>query len=104
MGNELAGRVALVAGASKGIGAGVATAFGHAGANLAVGYARDHEGAERVAAEIGAAGGRAITVQCDLARTADIEAMVAKDGSGLWPDRHLGQQRRRVQLQSIDGH
>jgi len=59
MGNELAGRVALVTGASKGIGAGVATAFGHAGANVAVGYARDHEGAERVAAEIGAAGGRA---------------------------------------------
>ena len=85
MGNELAGRVALVTGASKGIGAGVATAFGHAGANVAVGYARDHEGAERVAAEIGAAGGRAITVQCDLARTADIEAMVAKTVAAFGP-------------------
>ena len=49
MGNELAGKVALVTGASKGIGAGIATAFGAAGANVAVGYARDHEGAERVA-------------------------------------------------------
>jgi len=85
MGNELAGKVALVTGASKGIGAGIATAFGHAGANVAVGYARDHEGAERVAAEIGAAGGRAITVQCDLARTADIEAMVARTVATFGP-------------------
>ena len=43
-----------------------------------MGYARDQEGAERVAAEIRAAGGQAITVQCDLARTADIEAMDAR--------------------------
>lgn len=78
MGNDLAGKVALVTGASKGIGAGIATAFGQAGANVAVGYARDHEGAERVAGEIKAAGGRAITVQGDLAKTADIEAMVAE--------------------------
>lgn len=78
MGNDLAGKVALVTGASKGIGAGIATAFAQAGANVAVGYARDHEGAERVVGEIKAAGGRAITVHGDLAKTADIEAMVAK--------------------------
>ena len=78
MTNELAGNVALVTGASKGIGAGIATAFGAAGANVAVGYVRDQESAERVAAEIRAAGGQAITVQSDLARTADIEAMVAR--------------------------
>jgi 3-oxoacyl-[acyl-carrier protein] reductase len=78
MTNELAGNVALVTRASKGIGAGIATAFGAAGANVAVGYVRDQEGAERVAAAIRAAGGQAITVQSDLARTADIEAMVAR--------------------------
>ena len=78
MTNELAGNVTLVTGASKGIGAGIATAFGAAGANVAVGYVRDQEGAERVAAEIRAAGGQAITVQSDLARTADIEPMVAR--------------------------
>ena len=78
MKSELTGKVALVTGASKGIGAGIATAFGVAGAKVAVGYARDHEGAERAAAEIKAGGGQAITVQADLSKTADIEAMVAK--------------------------
>jgi 3-oxoacyl-[acyl-carrier protein] reductase len=78
MDKEFAGKVALVTGASKGIGAGIAKAFGQAGAHVAVAYARDRDGAERVAAEIEAAGGRAMTVQCNLAQTADIEAMVAK--------------------------
>jgi len=83
--HELAGKVALVTGASKGIGAGIATAFGAAGANVAVGYARDEEGAERVAGEIKAGGGWAITVQGDLAKTVDIEAMVATVVSTVGP-------------------
>ena len=78
MDNELTGKVALVTGASKGIGAGIAMAFGAAGAKVAVGYVRDQEGAERVAREIKAAGGQAIAVQGDLAKAAEIEAMVAK--------------------------
>jgi 3-oxoacyl-[acyl-carrier protein] reductase len=82
---EFEGKVILVTGASKGIGAGIAKAFGEAGANVAVGYGRDREGAERVAAEIEVGGGRAVTVQCDLARTADIEAMVAKTVSTFGP-------------------
>jgi 3-oxoacyl-[acyl-carrier protein] reductase len=78
MGNELAGKIALVTGASKGIGAGIATAFGAAGASVAVGYVRDKEGAACVVDEIEAAGGRAIGVQGDLSKSADIEAMIAK--------------------------
>ena len=46
--NELDGKVALVTGASKRIGAGVATAFGLAGSRVAVGFARDQIGADRV--------------------------------------------------------
>jgi 3-oxoacyl-[acyl-carrier protein] reductase len=85
MDNELSGKVALVTGASKGIGAGIAKAFGLAGAKVAVGYARDREGAERVAGDIETAGGRAITVQCDLARTAEIEAMIARTVAEFGP-------------------
>ena len=85
MGSELAGKVVLITGASKGIGAGIATEFGAAGASVAVGYVRDRDGAERVAREIKAAGGQAIAVQGDLAKTADIEAMVAKAVAAFGP-------------------
>ena len=85
MEHEFAGKVALVTGASKGIGAGVAKAFGQAGAHVAVAYALDRDGAERVAAEIEAAGGRAVTVRCDLAKAVDIEAMVAKTVAAFGP-------------------
>lgn len=85
MGRELAGKVALVAGASKGIGAGMATAFGAAGANIAVGYARDSDGAERVVREIEAAGGHAIAVQADLSNAAAVDAMVTKVVTAFGP-------------------
>jgi 3-oxoacyl-[acyl-carrier protein] reductase len=83
--HEIEGRVALVTGASKGIGADIARALGHAGAKVAVAYAHDRDSAERVTAEIKAAGGSATSVQCDLRRTADIEAMVAKTVATFGP-------------------
>jgi 3-oxoacyl-[acyl-carrier protein] reductase len=78
MSSELKGEVALITGASKGIGAGIAKEFAAAGASVAVGYARDQESAERVVREIEAAGGRAIAVQADLSVSADVDAMVKK--------------------------
>ena len=75
---ELQGKVALVTGASKGIGADIARVLAQAGAKVAVAYGRDQDAAERVTTEIQAAGGSAIAVQCDLGRTADIEAMIAR--------------------------
>lgn len=85
MGSELAGKVVLITGASKGIGAGIATEFGAAGASVAVSYVRDGEGAERVARDIEAAGGKAIAIQSDLAKTAEVEAMVAKAVAAFGP-------------------
>lgn len=65
-------------GASKGIGAGIAKALGAEGAAVIVNYARDREGAERVAREIAGKGGRAIAVQGDVAQKADAERLVAE--------------------------
>jgi len=58
----LTGKVAVVTGASKGIGAGIAKRLGAAGAAVVVNYASSREGAEHVVAEIVSAGGKAIAV------------------------------------------
>jgi 3-oxoacyl-[acyl-carrier protein] reductase len=81
----LNGRHVFVTGASKGIGAGIATAFGADGANVAVGYARDRESADHVVEEIMAAGSQAIAVQGDLSKTVDIEAAVAEAVAAFGP-------------------
>lgn len=71
----LAGKVAIVTGASKGIGAGIARALGAAGASVVVNYASSREGADAVVAAIAAQGGRAIAVQGDMAKAADVRRL-----------------------------
>src|SRR5260370_19614611 len=70
-------KVAIVTGASKGIGAGIAKAFGAEGAAVLLNYARDHEGAVRGVREITGKGGRAIAVQGDVAQRSDAQRLVA---------------------------
>jgi len=68
----LDGKIALVTGASKGIGKGIALELGRQGCAVAVNYNRDAEGAAATAREIAAAGGRAITVQGDVGLSSDV--------------------------------
>jgi 3-oxoacyl-[acyl-carrier protein] reductase len=65
-------KVAIVTGASKGIGAGIATALGAAGASVVVNYSSSKEVADRAVAEITANGGKAIAVQGDVSKSADV--------------------------------
>jgi NAD(P)-dependent dehydrogenase (short-subunit alcohol dehydrogenase family) len=74
---RLAGRVALVTGAQQGIGRAIALALAREGADVAVNFLDDRAAAERVAAEARDLGRRAVVVQADVARRAEVEAMVA---------------------------
>jgi len=76
--DELKGKVAIVTGASKGIGAGIAKGFGAAGAAVVVNYASSKEGADRVVAEITGNGGRAVAVQGDVSKAADVRRLFAE--------------------------
>jgi len=71
----LQGKVAVVTGASKGIGAGIARALGAAGASVVVNYASDKAGAEKAVADIKAKGGKAVAVQGDVSKSADVKRL-----------------------------
>lgn len=72
---KLAGRVAIVTGASKGIGAAAAKALAAEGAAVAVNYSAGKEGAERVASQITREGGKAIAIQADVSKAADVKRL-----------------------------
>ena len=75
---KLAGKVAVVTGASKGIGAAIAKHLADEGASVVVNYASSKEGAERIVAEITAKGGKAVAVQANVANKADIQRLFAQ--------------------------
>ncbi len=75
---KLAGKVAVVTGASKGIGASIAKHMADAGASVVVNYSSSKEGADRVVAEIKAKGGKAVAVQANVAKKSDIERLFAE--------------------------
>src|SRR5436190_2743446 len=70
---KLDGKVALITGASKGIGAGIALSLAKEGAAVAVNYASDREGADRVVEKIKAAGQKAIAVQGNVTSAEEID-------------------------------
>jgi 3-oxoacyl-[acyl-carrier protein] reductase len=75
---KLSGKTAVITGASKGIGAGIALAFAKEGANVVVNYARGKDDAEKVAANIKDFGGKSITVQADVSKKADVDKLFAE--------------------------
>ena len=75
---KLNGKVAVVTGASKGIGADIAKQFAAEGAAVVVNYASSKEGADRVVDQIAKRGGRAVAVRANVARKADIEHLFAE--------------------------
>jgi 3-oxoacyl-[acyl-carrier protein] reductase len=73
--SELMGKVAIVTGASKGIGAAIAKGLATAGASVVVNYASSREGADRVVAEIASKGGKAMAVGADVSKAADVRRL-----------------------------
>ena len=74
---KLDGKVAVVTGASKGIGAGIAKLFAAEGASVIVNYASSKSDADKVVDEITKRGGKAVAVQADVAKRADVERLFA---------------------------
>jgi 3-oxoacyl-[acyl-carrier protein] reductase len=75
--STLKGKTAIVTGASKGIGAGIARTLAEKGAAVTVNYSTDKAGAERVVKDIVAKGGKAIAVQGSVAKAADVQRLFA---------------------------
>lgn len=74
----LSGKIALVTGASSGIGAAIAVAMAQAGAAVSVNYFRNAAGAQDVARQVAEAGGEALTLQADMRRQPEVQRMVAE--------------------------
>jgi 3-oxoacyl-[acyl-carrier protein] reductase len=83
--NDLNNRVALVTGASRGIGAGIAVALASAGADVAINYREQSAAAQSVCAEISSLGRKAIPVQADVSRAQETTRMVREVDASLGP-------------------
>ncbi len=82
---ELTGKVAVVTGASKGIGAGIAKTLAAAGAAVVVNYSSDKSGADKTVAAIKQQDGKAVAVQGDVSKAADVARLFAEAQNAYGP-------------------
>lgn len=85
MSQKLAGKVAVVTGASKGIGAQIAKRFAQEGAKVVVNYARSRDAADAVVGEIKSGGGTAIAVKADMRKKEEVAALFAESAKAFGP-------------------
>jgi 3-oxoacyl-[acyl-carrier protein] reductase len=103
---SLAGNVALITGASSGIGAATATLFAELGAKVAIGYHSNRDGAAQVQRRIGDAGGQAIVIRADMRKSSEIQSMVRDATEQLGPIdilvNNAGSLLRRMKVAELD--